>query len=44
MFPIVASPNEEEDIVIQPQLEHCVSKHHSAWMGKCHNYAYYCQT
>ena len=40
MFPIVASPNEEEDIVIQPQLEHCVSRHHNAWMGKCHIHLY----
>ena len=24
----------EEDIEIQPQLEHCKSNHHSIWMGK----------
>ena len=28
------SPDPEQDIEFQPQLEHCKSTHHSIWMGK----------
>ena len=34
LFPIEPSLDDELDIVIQPQLEHCVSIHQNAWMGK----------
>ncbi len=32
-FPMLASPNPEEDVKIVPQLEHCKSKHHNVWLG-----------
>ena len=33
-FPIKPSSDPEQDIAIQPQLEHCKSNHQSIWMGK----------
>ena len=31
------SPNPEDDVEIQPQLEHCKSTHHTVWLGKRKN-------
>ncbi len=36
-FPKLPSDNPEDDIEIQPQLEHCKSEHHYVWLGK-HTY------
>jgi hypothetical protein len=33
-FPKLNSNNPEDDIEIQPQLEHCKSEHHYVWLGK----------
>ena len=33
-FATVASPDPEDDVEIQPQLEHCKSQHHTVWLGK----------
>ncbi|XP_040570916.2 LOW QUALITY PROTEIN: gamma-aminobutyric acid type B receptor subunit 1-like [Lepeophtheirus salmonis] len=37
-FSPLPSPNPEEDVVIQPQLEHCKSKHHHVWLGIMYTY------
>ena len=31
------SPNPEDDVEIQPQLEHCKSTHHTVWLGERRN-------
>jgi hypothetical protein len=33
-FPKLKSVNPEEDVEIQPQLEHCKSEHHYVWLGR----------
>ena len=33
-FPKEQSPDPEEDVEIQPQLEHCKSTHHTVWLSK----------
>ena len=33
-FPKIPSENPEEDVEIQPQMEHCKSQHHTVWLGK----------
>ena len=33
-FEIDKEQDSEQDIVFQPQLEHCKSSHHSIWMGR----------
>ena len=33
-FPNVKSNDPEDDVEIQPQLEHCKSEHHYVWLGK----------
>lgn len=33
-FPKEPSPDPEDDVEIQPQLEHCKSTHHTVWLGK----------
>ena len=33
-FAKLPSPNPDEDVEIVPQLEHCKSNHHNAWLGE----------
>ena len=33
-FAKIESDDPEDDIEIQPQLEHCKSTHHTVWLGK----------
>ena len=36
-FPKEESPDPEDDVEIQPQLEHCKSTHHTIWLSKLRN-------
>ena len=40
------SQDPEDDVEIQPQLEHCKSQHHTVWLGKspplCVHYMQHC--
>ena len=33
-FPTKPSEDLEDDVEIQPQLEHCRANHHTVWLGK----------
>merc|ERR1719412_449894 len=37
-FPKIPSENPEEDVEIQPQMEHCKSQHHTVWLGIMYAY------
>ena len=39
-FAKIESDDPEDDIEIQPQLEHCKSTHHTVWLGKIHTLYY----
>lgn len=37
-FPKEPSPDPDDDVEIQPQLEHCKSNHHTVWLGIMYGY------